>query len=73
MDEHDAAGDLIKEIKEITDHYKLPKDACKSYELLYNKLQKLELDIYHHVHLENNILFQKLYKGGNSNEKKNNK
>lgn len=58
--EHDAAGDLIKEIKEVTDHYTLPEGACRSYELLYNKLEVLELDIYHHVHLENNILFKKL-------------
>ena len=64
MDEHDAAGDLIKEIKELTNHYKLPKDACESYMALYNKLEKLELDIYHHVHLENNILFKKINKGG---------
>jgi regulator of cell morphogenesis and NO signaling len=60
MDEHDGAGDLIKEIKEITDHYKLPEDACQSYELLFKKLEALEIDTYNHVHLENNILFKKL-------------
>jgi len=60
MDEHDGAGDLIKEIKEITDHYKLPEDACQSYKLLFNKLEALEIDTYNHVHLENNILFKKL-------------
>jgi len=60
MDEHDGAGDLIKEIKEITDHYKLPEDACQSYKLLFNKLETLEIDTYNHVHLENNILFKKL-------------
>jgi len=60
MDEHDGAGDLIKEIKEVTDHYKLPKDACESYKLLMKKLETVEIDTYNHVHLENNILFKKL-------------
>jgi len=60
MDEHDGAGDLIKEIKEVTDHYKLPEDACQSYKLLFDKLEALEIDTYNHVHLENNILFKKL-------------
>lgn len=60
MAEHDGAGDLIKTIKEITDHYALPEDACQSYQLLYDKLEALEIDTYNHVHLENNILFKKL-------------
>ena len=60
MDEHDGAGDLIKEIKEVTDHYSLPADACQSYKLLFDKLETLEIDTYNHVHLENNILFKKL-------------
>lgn len=60
MDEHDAAGDLIKEIKEVTDHYSLPDNACQSYKLYFKKLEEIEIDIYHHVHLENNILFKKL-------------
>lgn len=60
MDEHDGAGNLIKAIKEITDHYKLPEDACQSYKLLFDKLEALEIDTYNHVHLENNILFKKL-------------
>jgi len=60
MDEHDGAGNLIKEIKEITDHYKLPEDACQSYKLLFDQLETLEIDTYNHVHLENNILFKKL-------------
>ena len=37
--------------------YGLPTDACATYSLTYDLLQKLEADLHRHVHLENNILF----------------
>ncbi|PKM49353.1 MAG: iron-sulfur cluster repair di-iron protein [Firmicutes bacterium HGW-Firmicutes-7] len=57
-DEHDTAGDVIKEIRSITDQYKLPEDVCTTFELTYFKLQELESDLFEHIHLENNILFK---------------
>lgn len=55
--EHDHAGDLFKQIREITSDYSLPLDACGTYTLVYRRLEMLESELFMHVHLENNILF----------------
>lgn len=58
--EHTGAGDILKELRNVTDDYKIPDDVCETYELTYKKLQELEADIFQHIHLENNILFPRL-------------
>jgi regulator of cell morphogenesis and NO signaling len=58
--EHTGAGDIIKELRELTDHYHTPKDACRTFEATYNQLKELESDLFQHIHLENNILFKVL-------------
>lgn len=55
--EHDGAGDILRELRKITNDFKVPEDACNSYRITYQKLEELESDIFQHVHLENNILF----------------
>lgn len=60
-DEHSEAGHILKELRTVTGDFKLPEDACATYELTYNKLQELEADVFQHVHLENNILFPRLF------------
>lgn len=57
MREHDAAGDLVKQIRIAASEYAVPADACASYEALYQELRGFEADLHEHVHLENNILF----------------
>ncbi|MCC5909004.1 MAG: iron-sulfur cluster repair di-iron protein [Clostridiaceae bacterium] len=57
-DEHEAAGTLLKELRSITDGYTVPEDVCKTVEFTYRKLEELELDLFQHIHLENNILFK---------------
>ena len=57
MKEHDAAGELVKQIRTTSSEYTAPADACPSYKALYQDLREFELDLHHHVHLENNILF----------------
>lgn len=56
-EEHTGAGDIIKELREITNHYNMPIDGCATFELVYKKLRELEIDLFEHIHLENNILF----------------
>lgn len=56
--EHTGAGDIIKELREVTGHYIAPKDACTTFVLAYKKLMALEQDTFQHIHLENNILFK---------------
>ncbi len=55
--EHTHAGDLIKEIREITNDFTPPAGACGTYRLVYQRLEALESDLFEHIHLENNILF----------------
>ena len=57
MKEHDAAGDLVKQIRQASANYQVPADACTSYTALYQDLRDFEADLHQHVHLENNILF----------------
>lgn len=58
--EHEGSGDLLKQIREITEDYKLPEDACTTFQLTYLKLEELEADMFQHIHLENNILFNRV-------------
>ncbi|WP_010296663.1 iron-sulfur cluster repair di-iron protein [Clostridium senegalense] len=59
IEEHEVAGDIIKELDTITDGYTVPEWACTSFELLYSKLHELEKDLFIHIHKENNILFKR--------------
>jgi len=57
MREHDAAGDLVKQIRKASSEYVPPQDACTSFQALYQDLSEFDTDLREHVHLENNILF----------------
>ncbi len=57
--EHVGAGDLLKSLRAITNHYTVPKDACTTYALTLTKLQALEKNTFEHIHLENNILLRR--------------
>lgn len=59
MTEHDAAGDFLSKMRDISKNYLLPEGACPSYSGLYFGLQDLEKDLHQHIHLENNALFPK--------------
>jgi regulator of cell morphogenesis and NO signaling len=58
-DEHDKAGKLLSEIRNYTDNFTPPGDACTTYRLSFAALHALETDLHQHIHLENNILFPK--------------
>ncbi|MGK9476932.1 iron-sulfur cluster repair di-iron protein [Melioribacter sp. OK-6-Me] len=64
--EHDNAGNIIENIATTTSGYNLPKDACVTFSLLYEKLKEFEKDLHIHVHLENNILFTRAIELENS-------
>lgn len=55
--EHDRAGELLAELRDLTDGYQPPADGCASYQALYRGLEELEADTHLHVHKENNVLF----------------
>jgi regulator of cell morphogenesis and NO signaling len=57
MMEHDTAGDLLKQLRGITNGYTTPHGVCISFQTLYQALAAFEADLHQHIHLENNILF----------------
>ena len=58
--EHEGAGDILKELRKITEDYKVPEDGCSTYFATFDRIKELEEDLFQHIHLENNILFKKL-------------
>ncbi len=59
-DEHEYAGNLIKSIRKLTNTYSPPADACPTFKVTYRKLQEFDQDLMQHIHLENNVLFEKV-------------
>jgi regulator of cell morphogenesis and NO signaling len=57
MQEHDGAGEALRQIRAATGNFTAPDDACISYRTLYQALEGFEADLHQHIHLENNILF----------------
>jgi regulator of cell morphogenesis and NO signaling len=56
---HSAIEKELKALRELTDNYKLPEDACNLCGHLFKKIQEFENDLLIHVDLESNILFPK--------------
>ena len=55
--EHDGAGNALRSMRQISDGYAAPPDACVSFRTLYQALAAFEADLHQHIHLENNVLF----------------
>lgn len=55
--EHERAGALLAELRQLTDGYEVPAWACPTVRALYQGLAEVESEMHVHVHLENNILF----------------
>lgn len=59
MREHDDAGAALARMRELTNDFTPPSDACNTYRALFDSLRQLEQDMHRHVHKENSILFPK--------------
>jgi regulator of cell morphogenesis and NO signaling len=59
MIEHDQAGDLLKQLQELSNNFTPPNDACTTFRAAFSNLKELDDDVILHIHLENNILFPK--------------
>jgi len=57
--EHTSAGDALYQIRELSNNYTHPEDACNTFKALYSELKEFEEDLHKHIHLENNIFFPK--------------
>ena len=55
--EHDDAAQALARLRQLTDGYTPPADACNTFRGLYYGLAELEKALHEHIHLENNVLF----------------
>lgn len=61
-EEHDASGEALRTIRDLTDDYTVPDWACGTFRAAVDGLCELEEDMHRHVHKENSILFPKARK-----------
>ena len=54
-DEHTGAGDVIKEIQQLTNNFTPPEDACPTFRHTYATMEALFDDIFIHLFKENSI------------------
>lgn len=57
--DHEKAGNIIKEMIDLTDWFTTPKDACNTYKYTFELLEKLVKDVFVHIFKENSIMFEK--------------
>lgn len=57
--EHNQHGDTLESIVILTDNMQPPSGACNTWRALYRGLHELRIDLMQHIHLENNLLFQR--------------
>jgi len=56
-DEHSIEGVRLRKMRQLTNDYTPPADACQTYRVAFRMLAEFEEDLHRHIHLENNILF----------------
>lgn len=58
--EHDNAGQDLEVLKSLTNNVVPPENACFTWRSLYTGINQFIDDLMHHVHIENNVLFQRV-------------
>jgi regulator of cell morphogenesis and NO signaling len=56
-EDHREAGELLAQLRFLTNAYTAPADGCTTYRLCYAALAEFEADLHRHIHLENSALF----------------
>ncbi|AOY86706.1 iron-sulfur cluster repair di-iron protein [Marinobacter salinus] len=59
-EEHDNHGAYLEKIESITNDMTLPEAACNTWKALYLGLETFRDDLTQHIHLENNVLFNRI-------------
>lgn len=57
--EHEHHKENLVRIRQLTADLTPPEEACTTWRALYLGLQQLEQELMEHIHLENNVLFQR--------------
>ncbi|WP_375177373.1 iron-sulfur cluster repair protein YtfE [Marinobacter mobilis] len=58
--EHDDHGAALDQLLNLAHGLSLPDGACNTWQALYRGLETLKQDLMEHIHLENNVLFQRV-------------
>lgn len=58
--EHDDHGAALDRMLDLAHSLTLPDGACNTWQALYRGLETLKNDLMEHIHLENNVLFQRV-------------
>lgn len=61
--DHEKAGGVLRRLRELTNDFQAPPEACNTWRALWVGLGALEADLHQHIHLENNILFPRALAG----------
>jgi regulator of cell morphogenesis and NO signaling len=61
--EHEALGEMLRQLRSLTGDYVVPAEACNTWRALWIGLEAFERDLHEHIHLENNILHKRAYNG----------
>ncbi|AKU91158.1 DUF542 domain-containing protein [Vulgatibacter incomptus] len=54
--DHLEVAGLLERMRAAAEDFRLPDWACNSYRTLFAELEKIEADLFEHVHLENHVL-----------------
>lgn len=55
--EHDLMNKLLQQMRNLTNNYMLPENACVTHRVTFQKLQELDNDLTQHLYLESHVLF----------------
>ncbi|MGL5006805.1 MAG: iron-sulfur cluster repair di-iron protein [Plesiomonas sp.] len=58
--EHQDAGDIMANLREMTNGFTPPEYACTTWRVCLATLAEFEADLHQHIHLENNLLFPRM-------------
>lgn len=58
--DHDTVGRMFDRLRELTNRFTPPPEACTTHRTSYRLLREIVQDTMHHVFLENSVLFPKL-------------
>ncbi len=61
--DHKAVGDLLDQLRSLSDQFLVPADGCRTYTAFYSGLDRIDADTRLHVHKENNVLFPAVLAG----------
>lgn len=56
-EEHSVEGERLRKMRQLSNDFTPPTDACQTYRVAFKMLNEFEEDLHRHIHLENNILF----------------